>query len=123
VGDELASVLKKDEGMFGTGPEGALKAIQVSCSLLAKKQADEKWEMLHHSVNSPLATVAQRYVPPMLGEQYEADRGSDNTRLAEIEAILASFDDDTPGRELFQLSAGPDLSNVIHLLISRLINR
>jgi hypothetical protein len=30
VGDELAGVLKKDEGMFGTGPEGALKAIQVS---------------------------------------------------------------------------------------------
>jgi len=30
VGNELAGVLKKDEGMFGTGPEGALKAIQVS---------------------------------------------------------------------------------------------
>jgi hypothetical protein len=30
VGDELASSLKKDEGMFGTGTEGALKAIQVS---------------------------------------------------------------------------------------------
>jgi hypothetical protein len=30
VSDELAGVLKKDAGMFGTGPEGALKAIQVS---------------------------------------------------------------------------------------------
>ena len=30
VGNELAGVLKNDEGMFGTGPEGALKAIQVS---------------------------------------------------------------------------------------------
>ena len=30
VGNELAGVLRQDEGMFGTGPEGALKAIQVS---------------------------------------------------------------------------------------------
>jgi hypothetical protein len=30
VGDELAKGLKREEGMFGTGPEGALKAIQVS---------------------------------------------------------------------------------------------
>jgi hypothetical protein len=30
VGKELAEVLKRDEMMFGTGPEGALKAIQVS---------------------------------------------------------------------------------------------
>ena len=30
VGDDLAGVLKKDKGMFGTGPDGALKAIQVS---------------------------------------------------------------------------------------------
>jgi hypothetical protein len=35
IGNELASGLKKDEGMFGTGPDGALKAIQVSCSLLS----------------------------------------------------------------------------------------
>jgi hypothetical protein len=78
--------------------------------------------MLHHSVNSPLATLAQRYVLLMSGVQYAADGGSDNTRLAEIEAILAS-DDDIPGKELFQLSASPDLSNVIPLLNSRLINR
>ena len=29
VGEELASSLKREEEMFGTGPEGALKAIQV----------------------------------------------------------------------------------------------
>jgi hypothetical protein len=79
--------------------------------------------MLHHSVNSPLATLAQRYVLLMSGVQYAADGGSDNTRLAEIEAILASDDDDIPGKDLFQLSAGPDLSNVNPLLNSRLINR
>jgi hypothetical protein len=78
--------------------------------------------MLHHSVNSPLATLAQRYVLLLCGEQYVADGGSDNIRLAEIEAILAS-DDDVPGKEFFQLSAGPDLSNVIPHLLSRLINR
>jgi len=30
VGDELAGVLKRDQDMFGLGPEAALKAIQVS---------------------------------------------------------------------------------------------
>jgi hypothetical protein len=47
---------------------------------------------------------------------------SDDQRLAEIEAILASHDD-IPGKDLFQLSAGPDLSDVNPLLNSRLINR
>jgi hypothetical protein len=79
--------------------------------------------MLHHSVNSPLATLAQSSVLLIWGVQYDADGGSDNAGLAEIEAIIASSDDDIPGKELFQLSAGPDLSNVIPLLNSRLINR
>jgi hypothetical protein len=68
--------------------------------------------MLHHSVNSPLATLAQRYVPPTLGVQYVADGGSDSTRLAEIEAILASSDDDIPGKNLLWLSASADLAHV-----------
>jgi hypothetical protein len=71
--------------------------------------------MLNHSVNSPLATLAQGYVLLMWGVQYVADGGSDSTRLAEVEAIL-SADDDIPGKELFQLSAGLDLSNVNPLL-------
>jgi hypothetical protein len=58
-----------------------------------------------------------------VGVLHEADGSSDNTRLAEIEAIIASSNDDIPGKNLFQLSAGPDLPNVNPLLNSRLINR
>jgi hypothetical protein len=68
--------------------------------------------MLHHSVDSPLATLAQRYILLMRSVQYEADGSSDNARLAEIEAILASSDDVTPGKNLFTLSASADLAHV-----------
>jgi hypothetical protein len=68
--------------------------------------------MLHHSVNSPLATLAQRYVVLMRGVQYEADGSSDSSRLADTEAILASSDEDTLGKNLFRLSASADLAHV-----------
>jgi hypothetical protein len=49
--------------------------------------------------------------------QYVADGGSDNTRLGEIEAILASSDDDIPGKNLFRLSASADLAHVRLLIL------
>lgn len=48
--------------MFGAGPEGALKAIQVSCylsPLFNEIETDEQWELLRHSYTSPLASIEQ----------------------------------------------------------------
>jgi hypothetical protein len=72
--------------------------------------------MLYHSINSPLATLASenRYV--VINSMNDDKLKQDSPEhLSAVKALLSSSGDSTIGdlgRELFHLSAEPDLGNV-----------
>ena len=67
--------------------------------------------MLHHSVNSPLATLAQRYVSFQPEQNIQLIVSDDAQSLAAVERVLSSSDD-VPGKDLLRLSTGTDLGHV-----------
>ncbi|KAK8864480.1 hypothetical protein IAR55_001730 [Kwoniella newhampshirensis] len=89
VSEDLEEDIINDEDLLGGGSMAAMKAL--------------KWLLLHHSINSSLATLAEKTQTP---EQLQKVQ-------AWVNAVFAHPDDSSlPGRSLFTLGSNRDLASV-----------
>ncbi|WWD17205.1 hypothetical protein CI109_101643 [Kwoniella shandongensis] len=91
VSEELAEEIRDVEDLLGGGSMAAMKAL--------------KWLLLHHSINSPLAKLAESAQTP--------------DQLQRVQALVDAMtenpvDPSVPGKDLFTLNYHPDLASVLN---------